>query len=122
MTVKSRSMLCLPMPITATRPPKHAASRQFCSVEGRPTHSTVTSKPSPPVISFTALGSASGPSFSTAPSRPKRSAYESFFGATSQIHTRAPRDLAAMAASTPIVPAPTTSTRSPSFTPARWMP
>ena len=118
--------------MSTTRPPNAAASMQFWNVEGRPTASMHTSKPltaslplaeRTPVISRTALSSASGLSLRMVPAKPNsRCAYSSFGAATSAIQTSPPSAFAAVAASTPIVPAPTTSTLSPGRTPARCTP
>ena len=120
---KKLSKLRLDTPISTTRAPKQAASIQFMNVSGMPTASIVTSNPFPSVSAATPFANASGDSLSSLWSRPNvRQAYSSLSGATSQIVTSAPFALAATAASTPIVPAPTTSTFSPALTFARCTP
>ena len=121
-SVKLKSRFFLPTPMRTMRPPKQQASIQFWNVDGRPTASIVTSKPLPFVISATPFSKFSGESFNKVPSTPKSFAISSLPADTSEMYTVAPFAFAAIAARTPMVPAPTTRTLSPSFTFARLTP
>lgn len=108
-------------PTITTRPPRRAISVAWGSVSGiaePPEHSNATSTPRPPVHSITRATASSRALFTTS-SAPSSRARSSALSTTSVMSTSAPVALASIICPSPIGPAPSTATRSLTFSAAK---